>query len=62
MGAIQPNKNFDNEVREHQSYQPVSNKSLQERYAELMKLDTHKKPDLRGIRDNEVYSKWFKSK
>ena len=60
MGAIQPNKNFDNERQEHTPYQSEPIKPLQERYAELMKKDSKKMPPTKDIRDGKVYSKYFK--
>jgi hypothetical protein len=62
MGALQPNKNFDNERREHTPYQAEPVKPLQERYAELMKSDKKKKPSYRDLRDGSVYAKFFNTK
>ena len=62
MGAIQPNKNFDNERQEHKPYQAEPAKPLQERYAELMKSDNKKKSSHKDIRDGSVYAKFFNTK
>ena len=61
MGAIQPNKNFDNEHREHTPYQKTESTPvpIQQRYAELMKKTT---PPTKDIRDGSVYAKYFNTK
>jgi len=62
MSAIRPNKNFDNEHKEHVPYQNKAALNMQDAYNRIMKADPNLRHRPPAIKDNKVYKKWFNSK
>ncbi len=59
MGAIRPNKNFDNERKHHVSYQDTTMKKLKESYDRLQKPENQERYRAGSIRNRDSAKKWF---
>jgi hypothetical protein len=59
MGAIRPNKNFDNERKEHVSYQDLTMKKLKEAYDNFKKPENQERFRAGGVRNRDSSKKWF---
>ena len=59
MGAIRPNKNFDNERKHHVSYQDMTMKKLKESYDRLRSPENETRYRAGGTRNKESVKKWF---
>ena len=59
MGAIRPNKNFDNERKHHVSYQDTTMQKLKESYDRLRKPENQERYRAGSIRNRDSAKKWF---
>ena len=59
MSAIRPNKNFDNEHKEHVPYKQITPASMMARYTELMKAPETGRHRAPAIKNKQVYQRWF---
>lgn len=59
MDAIRPNKNFDNERREHVSYEVKMKDSLKNLYDKYKKPEHQERYRAGATKDSKSSKKWF---
>lgn len=60
MGAIRPNKNFDNERGNHTSYAEILKLQLRDKFEQFKQPDQQVRYRSGNVRHKDSYNKWFK--
>ena len=59
VGAIQPNKNFDNERKHHVSFQDITMKKLKESYDKLRRPENEERYRAGAVKNKDSLKKYF---